>query len=370
MNIAILSDRLTNNGGTESFLLDLVNKYLHQGDKIIIYTIKVDQNLSILNHSNLKVIAQKLTLCPKKLRFPLYYNFLKRQLKDQSFDLILGINSPYCPSIGICCGTYLGDLKASSWERKINPLNYVRIYYEKKKYTNAGFMVAHSNSSKQELIDLYKIPAEKIKVIYPIPSLSRFKWKSKQSIDRIRKKYNLSQSKTYFLLTSTGHKRKGLKFIIQALKLLNDKNIIVLVAGSKKGDFKESVNVKYLGYVQEIQELYQACDATLLLSSYEPFGITVAESLMCGTPVIISKMVGAKDLIKPTLGTILENTTAPDLIAAMMRYTHESLVTIDKATVYSQIEPYINHHQMIKELIHTNDSYSEPVDAHSPLITH
>ena len=356
MKIAILSDRLLQNGGTESYLLDLITKYLHQGDMVTVFTTKLDQKLAILNNKNLSVVVQKLSFCPKKLRFPFYYNFLRKQIRKQSFDLILGVNSPYSPDVGVCCGTYLGDLKASSWKRKIDPFNLLRVIYEKKKYSNSNFMVTHSRLSKQELIDLYKIPADKIKVIYPVPSLKKFEWKSNESIIQLRKKYRLSLSKTYFLFSSTGHKRKGLQIIIDALKLLDDENIVVLVAGSQRGNFEDMPNIQFLGYIKDIHELYHACDATLLPSSYEPFGLVVVESLLSGTPVIISKNVGAKDLVKPSLGSILDNLTADNLANVMTKYTHRKNITLDKNLVHELIEPYINHHSMIKELANPSTS--------------
>lgn len=356
MKIAILSDRLLQNGGTESYLLDLINKYLLQGDMVTVFTTKLDRKLDILNNKNLSVVVQKISACPKKLRFPFYYHFLRKQIKNQSFDFILGINSPYCPDVGVCCGTYLGDLKASPWVRKINPLNQLRVLYEKKKYTESNFMVAHSKLTKQELIDLYNVPAEKIKVIHPVPSLDKFKWKSNDSIVQLRKKYQLSLSKTYYLFSSTGHKRKGLQLIINALKLLNDKNIVVLVAGSPRGSFEDTPNIQYLDYVKDIHELYQACDATLLPSSYEPFGLVVVESLLSGTPVIISKNVGAKDLVKPSIGSILDNLTSENLADAMMKYTHSKNTVLDKNSIHMLIDPYINHHAMVKELGATNNT--------------
>lgn len=356
MKIAILSDRLMQNGGTESYLLDLITKYLQQGDMVTVFTTKLDRKLGVLNNKNLSVVVQKLSFCPKKLRFPFYYYFLRKQIRKQSFDLILAVNSPYSPDVGVCCGTYLGDLKASTWKRKINPLNLIRVLYEKKKYTSSNFMVTHSKLSKQELIDLYKIPAEKIKVIYPVPSLKKFAWKSNESITQLRKKYQLSLAKTYFLFSSTGHQRKGLQIIIDALKLLNDENIVVLVAGSQRGEFEAIPNIQFLGYIKDIHELYQACDATLLPSSYEPFGIVIVESLLSGTPVIISKNVGAKDLVKPSLGSILDTLTAENLAEVMKKYTHSKNTTLDKTLIHNLIEPYINHHLMIKELANPNTS--------------
>ncbi|MFK7816919.1 MAG: glycosyltransferase family 4 protein [Gammaproteobacteria bacterium] len=356
MNIAILSDRLLQNGGTESYLLDLINKYLLQGDMVTVFTTKLDRRLDVLKNKNLSVVVQNISACPKKLRFPFYYHFLRKQISKESFDFVIGINSPYCPDVGICCGTYLGSLKSSSWKNKINPLNQLRARFEKRKYTDSNLMVAHSELSKQELIDLYKIPAEKIKVIYPVPPLEKFKWKSADSINQFRKKYNLSLSMTYFLFSSTGHQRKGLQLIIDALKLLNDKNMTVLVAGSLRSNFEDIPNIQYLGYIKDIDELYQACDATILPSTYEPFGLVIVESLLSGTPVIISKNVGAKDLVKLSMGSILDNLTAENLADVMKEYTYSKNIVLDKKLVHQQIEPFINHHSMIKELRVSNNT--------------
>jgi glycosyltransferase involved in cell wall biosynthesis len=42
-----------------------------------------------------------------------------------------------------------------------------------------------------------------------------------------------------------------------------------------------------------------------LPSYYEPFGLVVPESLACGTPVIVSAHVGAKDLLCDDYGVVM-----------------------------------------------------------------
>ncbi len=349
MNIAILSDRLIQSGGTEAYLQGLINEYLQQGDTITLYTTKLDNRLNILNNKNLTVIKQNLSHFPKKLRHILYDKYLRKHLKKHSFDLIISVNAPYSPDIGICCGTYLGDLKASSWPRKINPLNHVRIVYEKKKYTESRLLVAHSSILKQELIDFYKVSPEIIKVIYPIPPLDKFKHKSLQSKEKFKKKYNLCAEKINFLFPSTGHKRKGLQIIIEAIKQIEDVNINVVVAGSGQEGFEKLESIKYLGYVENISELYHACDVTLLPSCYEPFGIVVAESLLCGSPVIISKYVGAKDLVNPAFGTVLENLNPTDLAQAMKKYAVSKDLILDNANINKTFELYVDHYVQLKQ---------------------
>jgi glycosyltransferase involved in cell wall biosynthesis len=58
--------------------------------------------------------------------------------------------------------------------------------------------------------------------------------------------------------------------------------------------------VEFLGFVNQSQlpRLYKAADLMVIPSRYEPFGLVVNESMLCGCPVIASDRVGAvRDLI-------------------------------------------------------------------------
>lgn len=59
--------------------------------------------------------------------------------------------------------------------------------------------------------------------------------------------------------------------------------------------------VRFLGFVNQSQlpETYIASDIFVLASEYEPFGVVVNESMLCGCPVIVSDRVGARfDLVR------------------------------------------------------------------------
>lgn len=58
--------------------------------------------------------------------------------------------------------------------------------------------------------------------------------------------------------------------------------------------------IQFLGFVNQSQlpSLYKSADVLVIPSSYEPFGLVVNESMLCGCPVIASDRVGAvRDLI-------------------------------------------------------------------------
>ncbi|MDY0279180.1 MAG: glycosyltransferase family 4 protein [Salinivirgaceae bacterium] len=48
--------------------------------------------------------------------------------------------------------------------------------------------------------------------------------------------------------------------------------------------------VHFVGYIKDIQKAYQEADLMLFLSEYESFGNVVVESILCGTPVLVSRI--------------------------------------------------------------------------------
>jgi glycosyltransferase involved in cell wall biosynthesis len=81
-------------------------------------------------------------------------------------------------------------------------------------------------------------------------------------------------------------------------------------------------NVRHLGYATDMRALYGAADLTVLPSHYEPFGLVAAESVQCGTPVVVSAAVGAGEVLGPGDGLVVHSLRPADLadgIAAAAR---------------------------------------------------
>ena len=61
---------------------------------------------------------------------------------------------------------------------------------------------------------------------------------------------------------------------------------------------KDLKNVRYIGYVNDIENLYRCCDYAILASLYEPFGLVGIESVLCGHACVLADNIGACEVIK------------------------------------------------------------------------
>jgi glycosyltransferase involved in cell wall biosynthesis len=100
--------------------------------------------------------------------------------------------------------------------------------------------------------------------------------------------------------------RKGMKTLLDALTLVGRPNWQVHFFGGDNGETAKDFSA-YRGAPQillhgavsqtELADGLRQCAVTVLPSFEEGFGLVVPQSLNCGTPVIVSDRVGAKDLI-------------------------------------------------------------------------
>lgn len=134
------------------------------------------------------------------------------------------------------------------------------------------FVIAVSESTKRDLMEVSRIPGEKIAVIYEGPTAD-FKLEPEDKITAFKKKYNLPQK---FVLAIGGiGERRNLKRIKEACK---DYNLVI--AGQ---------TIPWLS-LEELGLLYYSADCLVYCSLYEGFGIPILDAFICGLPVITSNI--------------------------------------------------------------------------------
>ncbi len=123
-------------------------------------------------------------------------------------------------------------------------------------------------------------------------------------VDRFASASPEERERPYLLCVGRLEEYKGVQHAIRALSALPEYDLVV--AGS--GPFREaseriaretgvSDRVEFLGYVDEerLPRLYAGARVFVSMSSFEAYGMTVAEALAAGTPCVVRKAAALKD---------------------------------------------------------------------------
>ncbi len=173
---------------------------------------------------------------------------------------------------------------------------YKLVNWTKSSVNKSKRVITISESSKNDIIEEYKIPGKNVAVIYPglKPALGN------KSMN-IKEKYGL---KDYILFVGTLQPRKNIKSLTEAFsKISNNYSDLSLVVAGKKGWLYEEIleapkvygvedKVKFLDFVpdEDLPSLYSNAKFMVLPSLYEGFGLPVLEAMKYDCPVITSNV--------------------------------------------------------------------------------
>jgi len=175
--------------------------------------------------------------------------------------------------------------------------DYYYKFFLKNALKKARFIITISDSTKRDVLNYYNFPEDSIKTIY-LSAGDEFKPASREEIGKVKEKYNLKER--YILFVSTLEPRKNIVNLLKAFKLINEKDVQLLICGKKgwlyediyneitESSLEESVIIEDSVPKDDLIQLYSGAEFFILPSLYEGFGLPVLEAMACGTPVITS----------------------------------------------------------------------------------
>ena len=185
----------------------------------------------------------------------------------------------------------------------------------------AGRVIAASQMVKDEIVDLYRYPADKIDIIRNGVPLDKFRF-DPELREKSRENLKLEPDQIALLFAGSGWERKGLLFAIEAMALCNDRKLRLLVAGrgnqklykTRRLRFWREDPIRFLGEVADLARVYAAADIFILPTIYDPFSNACLEALACGLPVITTRANGLSEIIEDSVnGSIIDR--ASDLVS-------------------------------------------------------
>lgn len=284
--------------------LNLANELTHRGHLVRIITWgKKSHEVTGLYKNGLEVLTWP-SPRPTKLKDAI---FLAKQINKQKPDCVIGNFGSV--NLLIFISLLFRVQKRLAWYRTLSEAinldngnslqKKIKGFRKKFVYLCASDIIANSNASKFDLIDIYDVKIEKIKV-FP------------NSIDDPIPRFNSKPDKSIFEIVCIGKLsyNKGQDILIQALKVLADKGYQCIARFVGSGDQKENLEalanelelsdkVQFIGHIDHdkvFDHFFQA-DVTVVPSRKEAFGLVVIESMAVGTPVIGSNTGGIREII-------------------------------------------------------------------------
>lgn len=171
----------------------------------------------------------------------------------------------------------------------------------------ADHVIADSQATRQDLIDFYQTPPQKITVLYPGVSPEFRPIQDADKLTAIRRKYNLGEQ-PFILSVSTIQPRKNYRRLVQAFAQI-DIDVSLVIAGGKGWHYEEifkevtqqglEERVHFPGFIadDDLPALYNAATIFIYPSLYEGFGLPALEAMACGTPVIASNQSSLPEVV-------------------------------------------------------------------------
>lgn len=123
------------------------------------------------------------------------------------------------------------------------------------------------------------------------------------------------------------------------LKKENQQQAHLLLMGKGMTKLKSEIpdsNNKFVTLLEphaNVQDFYKALDVFVLPARLDTFGLTVIESMACGTPVIVSQNVGAQEVLPNSLKTFIVSAENVSQLTTQLDSITKKLKSNDWATV-------------------------------------
>ncbi|MCB0114904.1 MAG: glycosyltransferase family 4 protein [Caldilineaceae bacterium] len=193
----------------------------------------------------------------------------------------------------------------------------------------ADAVIAVSEQTKRDLMELYGTPAAKIQVIYQGID-ERFAPIGPPRVAEAKQKLGIQRP--YLLMVGTLEPRKNHAAALRTLARLKAKDYphcLVIVGGkgwlfdpiqAQVGEMGLNDDVIFAGHVEDddLPALYSGADCLLMPSLYEGFGFPVIEAMACGAPVVSSNRSSLPE-VAGDAALLVNPEDDAELTAAVMR---------------------------------------------------
>ena len=179
--------------------------------------------------------------------------------------------------------------------------------------------------------------------------------------DTIKNKYNIENKFILLGVAGTWSTRKGLNDFIKLDSIIDHNVFEIVLVGLNKHQIKKLpkciIGIERTENVNELAALYSAADVHISCSVEETFGLTILESMACGTPVVTYNCTAITELVDNETGFIVERGDLESIKKSIMEIKEK------KKSHYTD-----NCLKKVMALYNCKDRYKEYIDLYNQLI--
>ena len=332
-------------GGAERYLVDLCTRMAKEGHEVHVYAEHWEEEVQGIHLHQIKTLP-----FPKSLRLLSFAIKATREMKSENYDVTLGVGNTLeadvlQPHGGVHWAWFWRSLRAYDnpilWAIKLlgrilSPKQWASGWIEGRPYKRRNYsrIVAISDMVKKDIIQRYKVPEDRIAVVYNGTDIERFHPRNRRYREEIRGRHGIA-NEFVILFVSNNFRMKGLGFLMKALarikgeghssfKLLilgRDRPKTYLRLARKLGLSEE---VAFAGSTDEPEKYYGAADLLVHPTFYDACSLTVLEALASGIPVITTLSNGASGVIRSEEGRVIRDPKNSEELKEAIRYFLES----------------------------------------------
>lgn len=218
--------------------------------------------------------------------------------------------------------------------------HWAQTYFTRRALARASRIVAVSNSTKSDLVRVFRVPAEKVEVVYnAIDEKFRRGHASAEDKQLVAERYQVNYPFLLYAGNIKAHKNIGrtieafaaLKAELEKEDRFGDLKLIIIGDElSKHPDLRRTVikagvqnDVRFLGFVpiDVLRIFYDLAKIFVFPSLYEGFGLPPLEAMAHGTPVVTSNASSLPEVVGNA--AVLVN---PENVFEIMRALHRVLL--------------------------------------------
>jgi len=252
---------------------------------------------------------------------------------------------------------------------------FIKRSIERAVYHHARELVVLSGAFKRILVERYGVPPWHVTVIPPGVDLEKF---SPGSREEGRQETSLPQDAWIVLSVRRLIPRMGLDVLLRSWAQATDERDIealLLIAGDGPfrgelerlaGELELGQSVRFLGEVGDssLVSLYRAANLCVVPSiTLEGFGLTVLESLACGTPVVATDSGGLPEALSPLDPTLIVNAGDTEALARRIEVAMDGSIPLPTGSVCRSFSEQFNW----KDIASRNGEVYQPAASRPPV---